>query len=45
MATSMYKAGYRYYVYVGPGAISYFRTLSEAKEYQQQMGGEIGEVI
>lgn len=42
--TSMYNAGYRYYVYVGPGNISYFKTLVEASDYQQNMGGTIGEV-
>lgn len=44
MKTAMYNAGYRYYVYVGPGSISYFETLPEAQEYAESTGGTIGEV-
>ncbi len=40
----MRQQGYRFYVYVGPGAIEYFKTLKEAVEYQNIMGGTIGEV-
>ncbi len=42
--TSKYNDGYRYYVYDGPGMISYFRTLAEATAYAEESGGRIGEV-
>lgn len=42
--TSMYNAGYRFYVYDGPGMINYFYTLEAAQEYADKSGGRIGEV-
>jgi hypothetical protein len=42
--TSMYNAGYRYYVYVGPGDIRYFRTINEANDCVDETGGNLGEV-
>lgn len=40
----MKQQGYRFYVYVGPGVIEYFKTLKRAVEYQNTTGGTIGEV-
>lgn len=31
--TSKYNEGYRYYVYVVPGVVEYFKDLDDAKEY------------
>ena len=42
--TTMYELGYRFYVYVGPGNIEYFKTLDAAISYHDEMGGTIGEV-
>lgn len=42
--TAKYNEGYRYYVYVGPGHIEYFYTLREAMYFQEDNGGNIGEV-
>jgi len=42
--TSMYYAGYRYYVFVCSGVIQYFETVEEAQEYVELTGGQIGEV-
>jgi len=40
----MRQQGFRYYVYVRPGLIDYFRTIEEAVEFQSVAGGTIGEV-
>ena len=42
--TTRYNDGYRYYVYVGPGNISYFQELAKAQEYAKKTDGAIGEV-
>ena len=33
--TSMYNAGYRYYIFVCSGNIHYFKTLQEAESWRQ----------
>lgn len=40
--TAMYYAGYQYYVYAGPGMITYWRTLADAHDWAQAHGGTIG---
>jgi hypothetical protein len=37
------RQGYDYYVYLGPGNISYFRTYEEAKEYADLNDAEVKE--
>jgi len=43
--TTMYNNGFRYYVYVSPGNISYFQTLPEAQDCATETSGRIGEVV
>ena len=43
--SSKRRQGFRYYVYLGPGAIEYFTTLVDAQDYQSEFGGTIGEVV
>jgi hypothetical protein len=42
--TAMYVLGYRWYVYLGPGSIHYFRTFEEAQRCADENDGRIGEV-
>lgn len=42
--TSKYNEGYRYYVYLGPGNIKYFKGLIEALEFVKLNGGKLGQV-
>lgn len=43
--TSKYLEGYRYYVYVCPGHIEYFKTLEGAQDYINESSGTLGDVV
>jgi hypothetical protein len=42
--TSLYRQGFRFYVYRGPGMIEYFRTIEEAQAWADETGGNVGTV-
>lgn len=44
METYMKTQGYRYYVYIGPGNISYFCDYESAKEYADMNDAEAKEM-
>lgn len=42
--TSKYNEGYRYYVYLGPGNIEYFKEVTDALNFVKENGGKLGQV-
>lgn len=42
--TCMKRQGYKYYVYSGPGNISYFETLEEAEDYAEEVEATVKKV-
>ncbi len=43
--TSKYEEGYRYFVYVAPGSITYFFELSRAEEFAREVDAEVQDVF
>jgi len=42
--TTMKKAGYKYYVYLGPGRIEYFFEFDAAQAYADVYNAQVSEV-
>jgi hypothetical protein len=43
--TFLKNQGYRYYVYLGPGQIEYFRCYEDARLYADNNGAEVKEMF
>ncbi len=43
--TSKYEEGYRYFVYVAPGQITYFYERSRAEEFAREVRADVQEVF